>query len=421
MEISKRKIAGVDVVSAFGQVSGAEVPKLAAEFQAIRAAASLVAPSRVVFDAGALDNLPSAVIGALVEAIRALEAVGGRLVLAGAGHPLTATLKRLGVGELVTSFETAEEAIRALADSSAGAIEDLGVLAIGAVRDAAVNPKSARQDTATFREIEAEFGQVGEMISRARQPDERHRELIKSIEHAGKQQREMLPDLPVMPGYEFEVLFRPMATISGDFYDFIKVSPEETGIVLGDVSGHGVEAGIVMSMVKKCLKIYGRGQSSAAETLRVTNADIFEDLTQNTFASVSYGLLNTATRRLRFARAGHTPLLLHNPARQPALSLIEPKGIVLGADKGPVFNQTLEETELQLQSGDMLVQVTDGVLEANDRNGEEFGMERLKAAILKHGNHDAKYLVHMIELAVSEFRDACPAEDDVTIVCIRIA
>jgi serine phosphatase RsbU (regulator of sigma subunit) len=299
-------------------------------------------------------------------------------------------------------------------------LEDLRALTGGDRREAAIVTTGAPQDTATFHAIRAELDQVRELISQSKQADERQKDLIRSIEDAGKQQREMLPDLPKLAGYEFDVIFRPMATVSGDFYDFIKVSADETGIVLGDVSGHGVEAGIVMSMVKKCLKIHGRGQPSAAENLRVTNADIFEDLAQSTFASVSYGVLNAATRTLRFARAGHTPLLLYNPARQPVFSVIEPKGIVLGVDKGPVFNRTLEEMEVKLVPGDMLVQVTDGILEATNKKKEEFGIERLQATVEKCGNHETKYLVHMIELAVNEFRGTCPAEDDVTIVGVKV-
>jgi serine phosphatase RsbU (regulator of sigma subunit)/anti-anti-sigma regulatory factor len=421
MEIVRRKVAGVEVVSLFGQVSGAEVPRLAGEFQAIRATTNLAKPSKVVLDVSALDNLPSAVIGSLVEAIRALEAFGGRLVLAGPNHPLAAVLARLGIGELVSHFKTTEEAIQALAAPPVTTVEDLRAPADGGRKDPAIAPKSAKQDTATFRQIRAEFSQVGEMISHSKQADERHQELIKSIEDAGRQQREMLPDLPGIAGYEFEILFRPMATISGDFYDFFKVSPNETGIVLGDVSGHGVEAGIVMSMVKKVLKIRGRGQSSPAEVLRITNADVFEDLAQSTFASVSYGVLDTAARTLRFARAGHTPLLIYNPARQPELSVLEPKGIVLGADRGPVFDRELEEAEVKLLSGDVLVQVTDGVLEAANAEKEQFGIGRLRGTVQKYGNREAKYLVHMIELAVGEFRAACPAEDDVTIVCVKVA
>jgi serine phosphatase RsbU (regulator of sigma subunit) len=189
---------------------------------------------------------------------------------------------------------------------------------------------------------------------------------------------------------------------------------------MGDVSGHGMEAALVMSMIKKSLKIHGKGVASAAETLRVTNADIHEDLAQSTFCSIFYGVLDTTKMSMRFSRAGHSPLVLYNPARKPSLYPLEPKGIAIGIDKGPVFNRTLEEMELKLAKGDMLVQFTDGVVEANNKKKEEFGTDRLYAAIEEYGKHEPKYLAHMLELTLQEFRGTVPAEDDVTIICIKV-
>jgi sigma-B regulation protein RsbU (phosphoserine phosphatase) len=243
---------------------------------------------------------------------------------------------------------------------------------------------------------------------------------MESLQKAAKQQQHMLPDLPKVPGFDFEVLYRPMSTVSGDFYDFFEVSKNEIGVAIGDVSGHGMEAALVMSMVKKSLKIHGKGVSSAAETLRVTNADLKDDLAEGTFLSVFYGVLNTSKKVLRFSRAGHSPLVVFNPKRPQKLTPFEPKGIAVGIDKGPVFNRTLEEMELQLMPGDMLMQFTDGAVEATNRKKEEFGAERLYAAIEQYGTHEARYLAHMIELTIKEFRGDVPTEDDLTVMCIRV-
>ncbi len=114
MDIARTSVGGVEVVAISGRVSGAEAPRLTAEFQVIRTAASADRPSRVVLDVTTLDNLPSAAVGSLVEAIRALEAVGGRLVLAAPNHAISVVLDRLGIGQLVTSYESADAAVRAL-------------------------------------------------------------------------------------------------------------------------------------------------------------------------------------------------------------------------------------------------------------------------------------------------------------------
>ena len=257
-------------------------------------------------------------------------------------------------------------------------VEELQHLTAGERQEAGVVTSAGTNDTTMVTAIRSELDEMRTMLRESRQSDERQKDLLRSLEEAGKQQRQMLPEKPQIPGFEFEVLYRPMVTVSGDFYDFVQVSPNEIGLVVGDVSGHGMEAALVMSMVKKSLKIHGRGCSSAAEVLRVTNADIHEDLTENTFCSAFYGVLNTEARTLRFVRAGHNPLLLYNPRREPAFHALEPKGIIVGIDKGPLFNKVLEEMELQLASGDMLVQFTDGVTEANNPQKEEFGIERLR-------------------------------------------
>jgi anti-anti-sigma factor len=114
MDIARHKQSGIEVVTISGRVSGAEVPRLTGEFQAIRASAGLPPPAKVVLDVAKLDNLPSAVVGSLVEAIRAAEAVGGRVVLAGPNHALNVVLDRLGIGQLVTCFKSRAEAVKAL-------------------------------------------------------------------------------------------------------------------------------------------------------------------------------------------------------------------------------------------------------------------------------------------------------------------
>jgi anti-anti-sigma regulatory factor len=114
MDIARHKTSGIEVVTISGRVSGAEVPRLAGEFQSMKAAAGTGKPVRVVLDVAKLDNLPSAVVGSLIEAIRASESIGGRLVLAGPNHALVVVLERLGIADLVSCFKSAGEAIKSL-------------------------------------------------------------------------------------------------------------------------------------------------------------------------------------------------------------------------------------------------------------------------------------------------------------------
>lgn len=243
----------------------------------------------------------------------------------------------------------------------------------------------------------------------------------KGLEEARKKQMQMLPDLPTVPGFEFQVIYKPCSTVAGDFYDFPRISPDEIGLLMGDVSGHGIEAGIVMALVKKVISMHAKGRSSPKQTLVASNADIYPDLDRQTFATVCYCVLNMRTKELAIARAGHNPILIFNLERNPSLLSLEPKGMAVGVDKGPRFEATLEETVVQLQKGDMILVYTDGISEQTSPQGEEFGIERVRGQLAEYGNHEAKYLLHMIDLNLTEFRGPNREwDDDITLIGIKV-
>ncbi len=246
------------------------------------------------------------------------------------------------------------------------------------------------------------------------------KELAKSLEDARSRQLRLLPRLPEVPGYEFGIVYKPCATVGGDFYDFIRVSDDELGIAIGDISGHGIEAALLVGLAKKLLEIHGRGRRSPGETLLLANADIYPDLDAKTFVTVFYGILDTRTRAFRFSRAGHNPLILFNPARTPRLRVLDSKGMALGMDAGPIFQQSIEEVEVRLERGDLLFLFTDGVVESMNHEKEEFGLERLYATIERYGEHEAEYVLYQVEKAIQDFREGARQKDDVTMVAIRV-
>jgi sigma-B regulation protein RsbU (phosphoserine phosphatase) len=229
-----------------------------------------------------------------------------------------------------------------------------------------------------------------------------------------------LPALPQLPGYEFGCVYKPCDDVGGDFYDFVRVDEGRIGLAIGDIAGHGIEAALLMGLAKKLLEVHGRGRSSAAEALVLANADIFPDLDERTFVTVFYGVLETRDRLLRFSRAGHNPLILFNAARKPALQVHDSKGMALGMDAGPIFRESIEELELALRPGDLLVQYTDGVTEAMNAKREEFGLERLGAVIEQHGKSEAEYVLWKIEKAIEQWTGGAPQKDDVTMIAVKV-
>lgn len=245
-------------------------------------------------------------------------------------------------------------------------------------------------------------------------------ELERSLEDARSRQLRLLPRLPTVPGFEFGIVYKPCSTVGGDFYDFIRVDDDHLGIAIGDISGHGIEAALLVGLAKKLLEIHGRGRRSSAETLLLANADIYPDLDAKTFVTAFYGILNTSTREMKFSRAGHNPLIVYNPRRLPRLAILDSKGMALGMDAGPIFQQSMEEVSVKLEAGDVLFQYTDGVSESMNHDKEEFGLERLYAVIEAHGDAEVEYLLYQIEKALSDFREGAKQKDDITMVAIRV-
>ena len=245
-------------------------------------------------------------------------------------------------------------------------------------------------------------------------------ELESSLVAAKKQQLHMLPDPPTYPGLEFGAYYSPSSQLGGDFYDFVTVTDEEIGIVIGDVSGHGIPAALVMGMAKKTINIFGREVSSSAETLRIANGDLHNDFSQGFFVTVLYCVYNRRTQSLNFARAGHPPLLLANQNREPSLEVFEPKGLAIGIDRGPAFNGLLEEKSIQLIKGDVIFLYTDGLWEATNRAREEYGRKRIEDIVISNSNLPMNEMIQAVEMDVYAFMDGREQEDDITMVGFRV-
>ncbi len=230
----------------------------------------------------------------------------------------------------------------------------------------------------------------------------------------------MLPDPPQVPGYDFACYYNPATTLSGDFFDFIPVSAHELGIVVGDVTGHGLEAAFIMAAAKKAISILGQGKSSPREVLAAANENLHADLDEMTFVSVFYGILDRGTKMLSHVRAGHNPTILLNPARPKPVEELRPRGIVVGMQLGDSFLKCTEEVKTQLQAGDTVVLYTDGIIEAKNAEGTEYGKDRMIRLLQENsGKRMAENFGAVIEDFAS-FLDGAEQEDDITLVGFRV-
>ncbi len=264
--------------------------------------------------------------------------------------------------------------------------------------------------------LQAEVGR--ELDETKRQLEEQMDRMSKDLHRAVGKTAAMLPPMPVIPGLELFVHFKPLEELGGDFYDFIKLPGGEIGLAIGDVSGHGVDAAVVMSMAKKTLKMVARTSTSPKSALVLTNEEILQELDGRTFVTIWYAMLDPATWTLRYARAGHEPLLLFNPARSPALQALVVDGMTAGITSGSKYESIMREGSVVLKPGDIGVLYTDGISEVANKEKDQFGRKRIEAVLRNCAGATPEEVVGSITTALEAFRGG-PVDDDQTIIAFR--
>lgn len=245
-------------------------------------------------------------------------------------------------------------------------------------------------------------------------------ELEDSVRRASERQRRLLPaEAPAIPGLEIDLIYRPASVVSGDFYDFVPLDDGRVAFMIGDVSGHGIEAGIVMGMAKKVLAIRLQDYPDPVDALCRVNEDVDRELGRVSFVTAFVAIYDPAARTLTCVRAGHNPPLLYNPKRDGRCLRLEPNGMGLGIVGQNLFGTAIETLEIGVEAGDVLLLYTDGLVEAHDKDGAEFGVERtIKLLGNAYGYTPALILSHLAQ-ALDGFTGNAVSEDDITAVCVR--
>jgi serine phosphatase RsbU (regulator of sigma subunit) len=239
------------------------------------------------------------------------------------------------------------------------------------------------------------------------------------LKRAQRRQFHMLPIEPEADAIvDIAVTYRPADAIGGDFIDFYKLPGNRFGASIGDVSGHGVEAAILMGMAKKTLRIRAHESPSVRTAMEKANADLHEDLKSTAFVTAFLCAIDRASRTIVYARAGHPPPLLRRAGG--VCATLDAKGLPLGVDSGTRFNGNLEEFEVDLVPGDLILFYTDGVSEAGVAGGE-FGDQRLQQALMSAPEGaPPQAVLQAILRALDAFLAGSPQDDDVTLVCLKV-
>jgi serine phosphatase RsbU (regulator of sigma subunit) len=264
--------------------------------------------------------------------------------------------------------------------------------------------------------IGAQVGEVLEQAALREQALDRKR-LQAEMDLARSIQQRLLPAAsPQAQGLDIAGTNHPATETSGDYYDYVPLSDGRLGVVIADVTGHGLGAALVMTAARAFVRAACGGESDPGKVLAVCNNLLAQDLDAGNFLSLCLAAFDPAARTLQYSSAGHDPPLLYRPSENTFAEL-ESTGPLLGIVPGMDFAVS---DELPLQPGDVLLFMTDGLFECMNDAEETFGKERLKDIVRAHAAESASAILTALLAATSAWTGGQPPRDDITVVVVKV-
>ncbi len=253
-------------------------------------------------------------------------------------------------------------------------------------------------------------------IERARMHRERlvAKQLEDELAIARRIQMTFLPSSdPRIPGFDVAGINIPSTAVGGDYYDFIPIVSNQFGIAIGDVSGKGIPASLIMAAFRASLKAEIRNNFAIRAILNKVNNLLYESIERDRFVTAVYGVLDSKNKILTFSNAGHNPPILRRISGE--VVYLKEGGVALGAFQGSIY----EERPVSLVKGDILLFYTDGVTEVIDGNGNEFGVEHLLRSLDRSHHLTAREIIDHVVSETKEFSSANREIDDLTMIVIK--
>lgn len=228
-------------------------------------------------------------------------------------------------------------------------------------------------------------------------------------------QRTFLPDRnPELPHFDIAGANYSSDLVGGDYYDYIRIADQHLGIVIGDVSGKGIAAALIMASFRASLIAEIRNNYSIRTVLTKVNKLLWESVEPDRFVTAIYGVLDIENRRFTYVNAGHNPAMLYRGGSD-RFDTLDATGPLLGTFEAATF----KERQVEIASGDVLVLYTDGVTEAMNAAGELFGESRLQEVIRARKDETAVAIVRGIWETVRAYRSSGAQDDDLTLVVLK--
>ena len=240
-------------------------------------------------------------------------------------------------------------------------------------------------------------------------------------------QQKLLPTGPVTTtGLLVNAFCEPAREVAGDYYDFLPITDSILGVLIADVAGKGLAAGLYMAQLKVIVQSLSRLHHEPKEFLCAVNKVVSANLDGKSFITMTYGVIDVERREMTFARAGHCPLI-HVPANQPAgmrkARMLIPDGLVVGLqiDDGTMFENLLQEQTITIAPGDLIVWFTDGISETMNEAYDCFGEDRLAQVVEQYAHLPFDQLRSYILAELRAFAAGADQHDDMTMILMKIA
>lgn len=239
--------------------------------------------------------------------------------------------------------------------------------------------------------------------------------LQSEIEIAATIQRNLLPkEGPQFRGVSFSAHFEPTASIGGDYYDVFNLDKSHLAVAIGDVSGHGLSTGLVMAMVKAAITTLVEEGADEQSLFQRLNELVYRSTERRAFMTLAFTIFDLENAKIRHTNAGHLyPYLLHKSDGAPIS--IESPSLPLGV-RGNIATRTVE---IDLEDGDTIVYLSDGIVEAQDAEGDPFGFDHLESLLAKQTDRSPSAIRDAILDAVALHSGSRPADDDRTVMVLR--
>jgi sigma-B regulation protein RsbU (phosphoserine phosphatase) len=244
--------------------------------------------------------------------------------------------------------------------------------------------------------------------------------LLAEFSVAQKAQAQMLPLRPPdLPGLDVAAICRPAREVGGDLFDFVSLKDGRWAFVVADVSGKGVPAALYMTLTKGLLVSVAADHADPDRIIKEINGHLYRGGRRGVFVTLALAAIDPEARTIQCVRAGHNPLLWRQTRRGRTIWL-SPAGIGLCLAAGRLFDRSISVESIQLEPGDFFVLYSDGITEAMNSNGDEYGQERLSEVLSRSDALEAAETCDRVLAEVAAFAGSTPQHDDITLVVVRV-